>query len=388
MPVTRSTSSSVPSSDARSRRSGHTPSCTPATQTRSHSRPLDACAVSSRTVSPADRPGGAGVAGQLLGGQVGDERADVGRRQPVDEAGGRVEQRDDGVEVAVGDRARRSAGGAGPRPPGGQAAALPHRPQHVLGGAVRGQRDAGRRRARRRPAAPAGPRARAGTRAAPRRSSAVASGAPRSAGVDALAGEARCGRRGAAGAGRGRSPRPAARPAAPRRPARPAPRRPSPSAGREQRRQRAEQRRDGGLRRPAAGRRRRPRPARRPTRARGAAGRARPAERTTTAICDHGHPVEQVRAAQHVGEVGRLDRRGAEDVHLGRSGVGALDRGASRRCSQGPGSPSATLRLIRSSSAPDRRQTPSETRPAGRPSVCRKRSGNSTMPRGSAPRKA
>ena len=43
----------MPSSDVRSRRSGHTPSWTPATQTRSHSRPLAAWAVSSRTVCPA-----------------------------------------------------------------------------------------------------------------------------------------------------------------------------------------------------------------------------------------------------------------------------------------------------------------------------------------------
>ena len=116
------------------------------------------------------RARGAGVAGQLLGGEVLDEGPHVGRGQPVDEPGGGVEQRHDRVEVAVGHRARGAAGGAGPGPPPGQAAALPHGPQHVLGGAAGGQRRRGRRPAPRRPGPRGGRRARAGRRAGTRRS--------------------------------------------------------------------------------------------------------------------------------------------------------------------------------------------------------------------------
>ncbi len=52
-PVTTSTRSVEPSSEPRSRRSGHTPSCTPATTTRSHSRPAQAAGVTRATDSPA-----------------------------------------------------------------------------------------------------------------------------------------------------------------------------------------------------------------------------------------------------------------------------------------------------------------------------------------------
>ncbi len=53
----RSTRSSEPSTLPRSRRSGQSPSWTPATTTTSHSRPLAACAVSTRTTSPCSAAG-------------------------------------------------------------------------------------------------------------------------------------------------------------------------------------------------------------------------------------------------------------------------------------------------------------------------------------------
>ena len=355
----------------RSRRSGHTPSWTPATQTRSHSRPLDACAVSSRTVSPA-----AARAAPVSPGSSWAERWATNARTSADgsrstKPGGGVEQRDDGVEVAVGDGAGRPAGRAGPRPPGGQAAALPHRPEHVLGGAVRGPAPAGRRRARRRPGGPAGRRARAATRAASRRSSTVASGAPRSAGSMPCVGQRDADRAaqpaqvedGRAAQRRGEQrlrgrlvqPRPARRPP------------PARAGRRQQRGEGAEQRRDGRLRRPAAGRRRTPPPARRPRPAPGAADRAR-------RRCGR-RPPSATTARRRAGGRGAARRRGRPPRpprsrrRAPRPRRGRCRRpAASRRCSQGPGSPSATVRLIRSSSAPDRRQTPSETRPA-RPAV-------------------
>ena len=54
--------------------------------------------------------------------------------QPVGEPGRRVEQRDHRVEVAVGRRAPVAAPGADRRPPLGQPAGPPDRPEHVLGG--------------------------------------------------------------------------------------------------------------------------------------------------------------------------------------------------------------------------------------------------------------
>ena len=50
-PVRASTRSSDPSNEPRSRRSGHAPSCTPATKTRRHVRPAAACGVRTATRS-------------------------------------------------------------------------------------------------------------------------------------------------------------------------------------------------------------------------------------------------------------------------------------------------------------------------------------------------
>ena len=86
---------------------GPEPSCTPATATTSHSRPLAACAVSTRTASPsgarsapACRPGSAGP-------QVVEEDLRPAPGQPVDEPGRGVEQRHHRVQVAVGRLAAR-----------------------------------------------------------------------------------------------------------------------------------------------------------------------------------------------------------------------------------------------------------------------------------------
>ena len=222
------------------------------------------------------------------------------------------------------------------------------------------------------PARRAATRARAATPAAPSSASAVASGAPALGGVDALrwrsairtarrsrrrsrtvappSGEASSASAAGSSSPTGGAVRLAAR-----------------AGRRQQRRERAEQRRDGrltGQRQVVGGHR--DRDAGRGQRA------AQRTERAGGADDDRHlrprHAVEQVGAAQHVGEVGRLDRRGGEDVHLGGPRVGAVDRAPAGGAPTGPGSPSATLRLIRSSSSPDRRQTPSETRP-GRPAV-------------------
>ena len=79
-PAATSTSRSEPSTLPRSRRSGQTPSCTPATTTTSHSSPLAAWAVRIRTASPRSAAGGQRVGRQLLVEQVVEERLDAGPR--------------------------------------------------------------------------------------------------------------------------------------------------------------------------------------------------------------------------------------------------------------------------------------------------------------------
>ena len=69
--------------------------------------------------------------------------ADVGAGQPVGVLGGGVEQREHGVEVAVGGRADRAAAGAGLAPPRTQPAALPDPPEHLLGALAVADRVAG-----------------------------------------------------------------------------------------------------------------------------------------------------------------------------------------------------------------------------------------------------
>ena len=95
---------------------------------------------------PLGRLLGERVPGDLLGGDGVDEQLGPRLRKPVDEPGGVVEQRHDGVEVAVRGRAARPALGALLQQHVGLAALLPHGPQHVLGGAAFAARCAAPRR--------------------------------------------------------------------------------------------------------------------------------------------------------------------------------------------------------------------------------------------------
>ena len=105
-PATTSTSALEPSSEPRSRRSGQTPSWTPATTTSRHSRPAAAWGVSSATASPdGDRATRVSPGTSWLGCARGTPRAAPG--QPVDEGRRGVEQGEHGVEVTVGARRRR-----------------------------------------------------------------------------------------------------------------------------------------------------------------------------------------------------------------------------------------------------------------------------------------
>ncbi len=316
--------SSAPSSEVRSRRSGQTPSWTPATQTRSHSRPLAACAVSSRTVSPAE-PGRHRC-------RRGAPEPTGARRTPATSADGSRSTKPAAASNSetTASRSRSatapdgSTRGAGARPPAGQATALPHRPQHVLRGAAGRQRDAAGGHDGGHPECRPGHVLVRGRRAAPRRP-ARERGAPRGRRGRHPGRSARSGPPGAAGAGPAPWPRPAGRPAAPRPPARRARRSPPSGAG-----QHGAQGAAGTGPPPAAppgaGRRRTPRPARRQC----ASARRKRAQRAGGAH-DDGHvrprqPVEQVGPAQHVGEVGGLDRCRGEDVHLGRTRRGGLSR--------------------------------------------------------------
>ena len=173
-----SASSPAPSTDPRSRRSGQLCSCTPATTTTSHSRPLDRCAVRTRTqssrtarsasVSPtiscparlsANRPG-------EPGGMVSAKCAALSNR------------------ASTASRSRSAAAPAGAARRGGllplrgQPRRIPDGPEHVLGVAAGLDRGLGHReqpghlpgRARPRcPAARPGPAGSAGPRRAGRR---------------------------------------------------------------------------------------------------------------------------------------------------------------------------------------------------------------------------
>ena len=80
------------------------------------------------------------VARELLFGEVLGEGGDVGAGEPVGEAGGGVEEGEDGVEVTVGGRADGAAAGAGLAPPAVEAAGLPDPPEHLLGALARTRR--------------------------------------------------------------------------------------------------------------------------------------------------------------------------------------------------------------------------------------------------------
>ena len=106
----------------RSRRSGHTPSWTPATTTRSHSRPTAAWGVSTATDVTGRCAGDERVARHVLATDVVEEPVRAGPGQPVGEPRRRVEEREDRVEVAVGPDA------GGPTGEGGVAATAAARP--------------------------------------------------------------------------------------------------------------------------------------------------------------------------------------------------------------------------------------------------------------------
>ena len=229
---------------------------------------------------------------------------------------------------------------------------MPDRPEHVLGGAVRAARPRWRAAGDPAGAAPTvlGERGQLGrVRAAPRR-------AARRSGRRCPAGQ----RRRARGLPQpaqvedGRRRR-AARRAGPRRLPRPAAGRARSSAQERGARSAAAPPPAG---RRAAGRRRTPRSARPPRTAPGAAARARTVDRTTTAISDHGTPSSRWARRRTVGQVGGLDGRGGEDVRPRPRRARCPRPAASRRCSHGPGQPSATFRLIRSSPRPSAGRRP------------------------------
>ena len=116
-------------------------------------------------------------------------------------------------------------------------------------------------------------------------------------------------------------------------------------------------------------------------------GQGRRVERTSTAIRDHGRPVE-VRAPQHPGDVGGLFGGGAQQrrpQHC--AGVGSPGRGEIARCSApGPGSRAATRRVAASSGA--RSGGTSAASPRARHAHRRSGLGVSRTADASAPRKA
>ena len=81
---------------------------------------------------PRRRPRDEGVAGDVLPEHVVEEVGGRGTGQPVDEAGGGVEQAEHGVEVAVGATAAGPAAERGVAPRAGEAAGAPHPPEHDL----------------------------------------------------------------------------------------------------------------------------------------------------------------------------------------------------------------------------------------------------------------
>ena len=133
-PATTSTSCSDPSNEPRRRRSGQLPSWTCATHTRSHSRPLLACAVRIVTAVGRVAAGGQRVAGDLLRREVLGEPG-AATRPAAGRCSGRPRRTAARPRRGRGRPPRRPAPPAAlaccqrARQPGG----VPHRPQHVLG---------------------------------------------------------------------------------------------------------------------------------------------------------------------------------------------------------------------------------------------------------------
>ena len=203
---------SAPSSVLRRRRSGQAPSWTWATTTRSHSRPLDRWAVSSRTASPRTPALGERVGRDLLGGQGVEELAEPDVAGLLLGARGRVEERADrrrgrGGRAGRTGRRARSGGAAGSpsrcRPRGSRAPARGCRPRRAARGREPDQRDD--------PARPAAGLAADAVEEARGRAT-----ARRTSSREGVVVGRGCAAPGPGRAGRGRRGRPAARSAAPR----------------------------------------------------------------------------------------------------------------------------------------------------------------------------
>ena len=147
-------SSPLPIRSARSiverrRRSGQPSSCTWATTTSSHSRPLERWAVSSRTASPRTPCSARVSAGICWASSLCRKSARLGAGDGcyvalLGLAGGRVEQRDDRIEVAVGPAGRSPAVVDGAAQALGPVGAGPEQPERLLhGAAVRERRGGG-----------------------------------------------------------------------------------------------------------------------------------------------------------------------------------------------------------------------------------------------------
>ena len=80
---------------------------------------------------------GQGVGGDLLGLELLEEGPSAAALGAVLEARGGLEQRDDRVEVSVGEPTRRAAGPRGPLEPPRPRRAVPQRPEHVVGASRR-----------------------------------------------------------------------------------------------------------------------------------------------------------------------------------------------------------------------------------------------------------
>ncbi len=127
---------SASSSEPRRRRSGQSPSCTPATTTSRHSRPLERCAVISRTAS--GRAARRVRVSAAMSWASSSSRKLSAPRPPVRSSARRrgLEQRADRVEVAVGVAARRAAAQGGALQPARPRRAVPQLPQRLLRGAA------------------------------------------------------------------------------------------------------------------------------------------------------------------------------------------------------------------------------------------------------------
>ena len=134
---------------------------------RRHSRPRAACAVSSATASRRGVRAASVSPGSCWSARYSVKAATSAPGSRSAKPRGGVEEREDGVEVAVGGSADRAAAGAGVAPALLEAAGLPDPPEHLLGALAVAGRVAGDGEQRRRPGAAGRSRGRAARRAGP-----------------------------------------------------------------------------------------------------------------------------------------------------------------------------------------------------------------------------